>query len=297
MTRARESLTLSTTQKAIDYYEWRAKNPSLELIARVAEALEVSAAELMGAEAPKPARRRGPMGKLEQVFERAAALPRRQAARKARGLSQVQLARLLDTTQKTIDYYERRATNGSSSAPPPPSTCPSPICSASRPPDRRRGEGRPASSARSSSALRRSRAASKRRSPSSSLSTSSSMSSHVLAARIEPDGKDQQTAHEYVDQHDGVYWVAGTRVSLDSVVLSFLEGLSPETIVTECFPVLTLEQVYGAIAYYLAHRAEVDAYLKASQAEEEPFRLRLRETDPRVRRLDELLRSAEARRP
>lgn len=33
------------------------------------------------------------------------------AARKARGLSQVQLARLLDTTQKTIDYYERRAAN------------------------------------------------------------------------------------------------------------------------------------------------------------------------------------------
>lgn len=33
------------------------------------------------------------------------------AARKAKGLSQVQLAGLLGTTQKTIDYYERRATN------------------------------------------------------------------------------------------------------------------------------------------------------------------------------------------
>ena len=33
------------------------------------------------------------------------------AARKARGLSQVQLADLLGTTQKTVDYYERRAFN------------------------------------------------------------------------------------------------------------------------------------------------------------------------------------------
>jgi uncharacterized protein (DUF433 family) len=103
-------------------------------------------------------------------------------------------------------------------------------------------------------------------------------------------------AHEYVEQHDGGYWVAGTRVSLDSVVYAFLEGLSPETIVAECFPVLTLEQVYGAITYYLAHRADVDAYLKVSEAEEEGFARRLRETDPRVRRLDELLREAGARR-
>jgi uncharacterized protein (DUF433 family) len=100
----------------------------------------------------------------------------------------------------------------------------------------------------------------------------------------------------YVEQRDGGYYVAGTRVSLDSVVYRFLEGLSPETIVTECFPTLTLEQVYGAITYYLANRADVDAYLRASEAEEEAFSRRLRETDPRVRRLDALLGSAEATR-
>ena len=103
-------------------------------------------------------------------------------------------------------------------------------------------------------------------------------------------------AHEYVEQHDGGYWVAGSRISLDSVVYAFLEGLAPETIVAECFPVLTLEQVYGAITYYLAHRAEVDAYLKASDAEEAAFGRRLRETDARVRRLDLLLKEAGARR-
>jgi len=101
----------------------------------------------------------------------------------------------------------------------------------------------------------------------------------------------------YVEQRDGGYYVAGSRVSLDSVVYRFLEGLSPETIVTECFPVLTLEQVYGAITYYLAHRAEVDAYLRAEEAEEEAFDERIRAAYPRLnRRLDALLHPREATR-
>ena len=84
----------------------------------------------------------------------------------------------------------------------------------------------------------------------------------------------------YVEKRDGGYWVAGTRVSLDSVVFAFLDGLSPETIVTECFPALTLEQVYGAITYYLSHRAELDDYLKRADAEFDALRRRLREADP-----------------
>jgi uncharacterized protein (DUF433 family) len=53
-------------------------------------------------------------------------------------------------------------------------------------------------------------------------------------------------------------YVAGTRVSLHSLVYSFKGGDSPETI-RHNFPSLTLEQVYGAIAYYLAHSEAVDA--------------------------------------
>jgi len=71
----------------------------------------------------------------------------------------------------------------------------------------------------------------------------------------------------YVENRDEGYWISGTRVSLDSVVVAFLQGFSPETIAAECFSTLTLEQVYGAIAYYLAHRAEIDAYLKQADAE------------------------------
>jgi uncharacterized protein (DUF433 family) len=67
-------------------------------------------------------------------------------------------------------------------------------------------------------------------------------------------------AKEYIEQRDGAYYVARTRISLDSIVHAFLRGESPETI-CQNFELLRLEEVYGAIAYYLANQAEVDAYL------------------------------------
>jgi len=67
-------------------------------------------------------------------------------------------------------------------------------------------------------------------------------------------------AKEYVQSVEGAYRVAGTRVSLDSIVYCYREGLSPEGI-AESFPALTLEQVYGAIAFYLANQKMVDEYL------------------------------------
>lgn len=77
---------------------------------------------------------------------------------------------------------------------------------------------------------------------------------------------------QFVEQRDGGYWIAGTRISLDSIVVAFKTGLSAETIATECFPSLSLEQVYGAITYYLGHRAAVEAYLKEAEAEFEALR-------------------------
>jgi len=83
----------------------------------------------------------------------------------------------------------------------------------------------------------------------------------------------------YVEQHAGGYRVAGTRVSLDSLVYAFQAGETAEAIAGQ-FPVLTLEQVYGAIAWYLAHRDEVDASLEATRIESENLRQAAREADP-----------------
>lgn len=67
-------------------------------------------------------------------------------------------------------------------------------------------------------------------------------------------------AKEYIEQRDGNYYVAGTRISLDSIVHAFRRGESPETI-CQNFELLHLEEIYGAIAYYLANQADIDAYL------------------------------------
>ena len=78
-------------------------------------------------------------------------------------------------------------------------------------------------------------------------------------------------AKEYIEQRDGGYYVAGTRVSLDSVVYAFLRGESPEGI-AESFPALSLEQIFGSLAYYSANREVLDEYLRAGRKEFEALR-------------------------
>jgi uncharacterized protein (DUF433 family) len=84
---------------------------------------------------------------------------------------------------------------------------------------------------------------------------------------------------EYVEERDGGYSVAGKRVSLDSIVAGFHGGESPETI-QQHFPVLTLEEVYGAITFCLANQDRVDRSIR--EGAEEIVRLvpHLRERKP-----------------
>lgn len=63
-------------------------------------------------------------------------------------------------------------------------------------------------------------------------------------------------AQSYVQCDDqGVMRVGHTRVMLDSIVAGFEQGHSLETIQQQ-YPALSLEEVYGAIAYYLANTDE-----------------------------------------
>jgi uncharacterized protein (DUF433 family) len=84
---------------------------------------------------------------------------------------------------------------------------------------------------------------------------------------------------EPVDQRNGGFYVAGSRVSLDSVVYAYLRGESPIGII-ESFTSLSLDQVNGAIKYYLANRADVDAYLERQEIEFERMREEARAKDP-----------------
>ena len=85
----------------------------------------------------------------------------------------------------------------------------------------------------------------------------------------------------YVEKTGDAYRVAGSRVSLDSVVYAFLGGQSPESI-AGVFQTLSLEQVYGAIAFYLSNRDEIDAYLKQGDEEFEELRRASRESNPQL---------------
>jgi uncharacterized protein (DUF433 family) len=86
-------------------------------------------------------------------------------------------------------------------------------------------------------------------------------------------------AKEYVEQRNGGYYVAGTRISLDSVVVAFLRGESPEGI-AESFPALDMENIFGALSFYLANRNLVDEYLRKGDQEFDALREEARRQSP-----------------
>ena len=69
----------------------------------------------------------------------------------------------------------------------------------------------------------------------------------------------------YVEENSqGALRVGSLGVSLDSVAIAFQQGHSAETI-QQLYPALSLEEVYGAIAFYLANQDEVDQYLERQE--------------------------------
>ena len=88
-------------------------------------------------------------------------------------------------------------------------------------------------------------------------------------------------ASPYVDQQDGALRIAGSRVSLSSVVAGFHEGESPEHIV-QSFPTLALAQVYGAIAYYLDNKKLIDDYFAEVDREFERLVPPLSQSNPEL---------------
>jgi uncharacterized protein (DUF433 family) len=88
-------------------------------------------------------------------------------------------------------------------------------------------------------------------------------------------------ASPYVEQRNGGLYVAESRVSLDSVVIHFQEGASPERI-AQSFSTLKLSQVYGAIAYYLENEDTVKEYLAEVEREFQRSVPPLSQTNPEL---------------
>jgi uncharacterized protein (DUF433 family) len=60
---------------------------------------------------------------------------------------------------------------------------------------------------------------------------------------------------------DGVILVSKTRVTLDTIIYAFNEGLSAEEIAFQ-YTSVPLSDIYSVIGYYLREKNKVDAYLK-----------------------------------
>ena len=87
----------------------------------------------------------------------------------------------------------------------------------------------------------------------------------------------------------GAIRVGNTRISLDLVVEQFENGMSPEELVLE-YDSLSLPDVYGAIAYYLRHRDEVQEYMRLRDVEADRFRAELEAKRPPITRSELLAR-------
>ncbi len=85
----------------------------------------------------------------------------------------------------------------------------------------------------------------------------------------------------YVEEREGSLYVAGTGVSIDSVLARFQAGASPEKIVCS-FPSLKLSAVYGVIAYYLENEQPINAYLAEGDCELKQFAVPLSRTNPEL---------------
>lgn len=74
-----------------------------------------------------------------------------------------------------------------------------------------------------------------------------------------------------IQEADGTVRINGSRVTLDTIIGAFQKGATAEQI-QDSFPSLSLAQIYGAIAYYLDHEADVENYLGERRAEAESIK-------------------------
>jgi uncharacterized protein (DUF433 family) len=83
-------------------------------------------------------------------------------------------------------------------------------------------------------------------------------------------------AHEIIPlqaDSNGVVRVAGTRVTLETVIAAFSEGATAEEIAQQ-YPSLNLADIYAVIGYYLRHSEEVAAYLQQRKVQTDAARKR-----------------------
>jgi uncharacterized protein (DUF433 family) len=96
------------------------------------------------------------------------------------------------------------------------------------------------------------------------------------------------------EEPPGVLRVGTSRVLLELVIAAYQQGESPAGIV-EMYPDLELRDVFAVLAYFLAHRAEVDDYLRQCDEQAEAIRRQIEASQRPGPTKEELLARAQAK--
>lgn len=88
---------LDVPQGNIAFWEWSEKPPRSDLLPKMAKALRVDVADLIVTEATPLAKKTGPVGKVQRVFEEVRKLPRSQQRK------------IIETVDALVTQYRRKA--------------------------------------------------------------------------------------------------------------------------------------------------------------------------------------------
>jgi uncharacterized protein (DUF433 family) len=75
---------------------------------------------------------------------------------------------------------------------------------------------------------------------------------------------------DFVERRDTGFYVVGSRVPIDRIVSEYRLGEDAEGIQSH-YPTLSLDQVNGAIAFYLEHAAEVEQVMQERKHAEDAY--------------------------
>jgi len=92
----------------------------------------------------------------------------------------------------------------------------------------------------------------------------------------------------------GVIRVAGTRVTLDTLVGYYKQGLTIEDL-SRNFPTVQLADILSTVAYYLHHKDEVESYLKEQDERGRKVQAEIEAKSPRDEGLRERLLARRAK--
>ena len=77
-------------------------------------------------------------------------------------------------------------------------------------------------------------------------------------------------AQNHVELRETGFYIVGSRIPIDRIVWEYRNGEDPETIQSH-YPTLSVDQVNGAIIFYLNHKDEVDQAMEVRRRAEDDY--------------------------